>query len=101
VNKKLVFSLLTGSLILSAIEIQPVSANPRWEKMQRFQQEKVQPFLDKHRIKLRGTYTPPKSPVSIGCDTQGNASVFVNPGVSTPLGRFGVNASYQLNKKCR
>jgi hypothetical protein len=101
VSKNQAFSLLTISLIYSTIDIQPVSANTRWQKLKQFQQQKVQPFLDKHRIKIRVTYSPPKFPVSIGCDTQGNTSVFVNQGVNTPVGRFGVNASHQLNQKCR
>jgi hypothetical protein len=100
VSKKQAFSLLTISLIVSAIEIQPVSANTRWQKFKQFQQQKVQPFLDKHQIKFNATYTPPRLPVSIRCDTHGNTTVSINPSLPTPLGRFGIGATRQIQRKC-
>lgn len=101
-SKTKVLSFLTTSLVLgvSALITQPAVAGERWDKIKEFQQQKVQPFLDKHKIQVRGTYSPPRLPVGISCDTSGNTSVSFNPGVNTIAGRVGFTASRQLTKKC-
>jgi hypothetical protein len=53
VSKTKVFYLITASLFgFDALMIQPVVAGERWQKVKEFQQQKIQPFLDKHRIQM-------------------------------------------------
>ena len=58
--------------------------------------------LNNSGVTFRGTYAPPKSPVSVSCDLNGNAYASVSPGVRTPIGRFGVSATRKIKSfNCR
>ena len=53
-------------------------------------------------IKINGTYAPTKLPISGSCDRKGNVSISLSPGLTTPFGRVGINATRKIKSfKCR
>ena len=64
--------------------------------------ESIKSKVNNSGIDIKGTYAPPKLPFSVNCDLNGNGYISFSPGVSTPLGRFGINATRKIKSfNCR
>jgi hypothetical protein len=98
-----IFSVLVISVLLTIHPDAVLSAKSETirQKVEKFNRQKIQPLLDRHQIKVKFTYSPPKVPVSLSCDRSGQNSISFTPRFTTPLGDFGMAASRQLHRlKC-
>ena len=58
--------------------------------------------LNNSGVTFRGTYAPPKSPVSVSCDLNGNAYASVSPSVNTLVGKIGISGTRKIKSfNCR
>ena len=85
-----IFSIV--SICLSVTSISLISIAPAEASLIKWTKNK----LNNSGIIFRGTYAPPKLPVSASCDLNGNAYGSFSRGVRTPIGRFGVTATRKI-----
>jgi hypothetical protein len=100
-RKFLIASCLASAALISTPFQSPAIAQPKKTWSERVQS--VRDFINDGKTTIRGTYTPPKLPVSVSCASDGTVYGSLNPKLSSPfLGSVSLNISRPIPQiRCR
>lgn len=98
--KFIIASCLASAVLVSTPFQSPATAQPKKTWSERAQS--VRDFFTDGKTSIRGTYSPPKLPVSGSCAADGTVYGSFNPKLSFPVGNFGLSISRPITQiRCR